>query len=236
MHPKGISSQAHCKFIDKELLLFDLDGTLIDSAKDLALSINYMLSEINRDKFSDEIIDSWVGNGAATLVKRALSGSVEVDENLDAKIFENALEIFLTYYKNNLCVATVMYPNVKTTLKILKDSGYKLAIITNKPSEFIKPILEKLEIYDMFSLCIGGDSLSQRKPHPMPLLHICKELGLHVEKSIMIGDSKNDILAAQAANIQSIAVSYGYNYGEDIRVYNPDITVDDFADILKVLL
>ena len=226
----------HPKFIDKELILFDLDGTLINSALDLALSVNYMLRSVNRDEFSEEIIDLWVGNGASTLVKRALSGSKIVDENIDGKLFDKSLSIFLEYYKKNLCVKTTPYQNVKTTLEILKSDGYKLAIITNKPFDFIEPILKQLGLDNLFELCIGGDSLSEKKPSPLPLQYMCEKFNVKPRNTLMIGDSKNDILAAKAANIQSIAVSYGYNYGEDIRVYEPDLTIDDFSDILEVLL
>jgi len=236
LHPKGISSQAHGTFIEKELILFDLDGTLIDSAPDLARSVNYMLRSINHNEFSEEVIDSWVGNGASTLVKRALSGNKIVDENINNDLFDRSLSIFLEYYKNNLCVKTTPYSNVKTTLQTLKDDGYKLAIITNKPFDFIEPILKQLRLDNLFELCIGGDSLDEKKPSPLPLQYVCKKLNTKPKNTLMIGDSKNDILAAQAANIQSIAVSYGYNYGEDIRVYKPDLTIDNFGDILEVLL
>ena len=223
-------------FTDKELILFDLDGTLIDSAPDLALSVNFMLRSVNHNEFSEEIIDSWVGNGAQTLVKRALSGSKTVDENIDGNLFDKSLSIFLEYYKNNLCVKTTPYPNVKATLQTLKNDGYKLAIITNKPFDFIEPILQQLELDNLFELCIGGDSLAEKKPSPLPLQYMCKKFNIKPRNTLMIGDSKNDILAAKAANIQSIAVSYGYNYGEDIRVYEPDYTIDNFADILELLL
>jgi len=223
-------------FIEKELILFDLDGTLIDSAPDLALSVNYMLRTVNHNEFSEEVIDSWVGNGASALVRRALSGSKIIDDNINNELFYKSLAIFLEYYKNNLCVKTTPYPNVKTTLQALKSDGYKLAIITNKPFDFIKPILQQLELDNLFELCIGGDSLSEKKPSPLPLEYVCKKLHTKPRNTLMIGDSKNDILAAQAASIQSIAVSYGYNYGEDIRVYKPDLTIDDFGDILEVLL
>ena len=236
MYPKGISSQAHGTFIEKELILFDLDGTLIDSAPDLALSVNYMLRSINHNEFSEEVIDSWVGNGAQTLVKRALSGSKIVDENIDNDLFAKSLSIFLEYYKNNLCVKTTPYPNVKATLEALKSDGYRLAIITNKPFDFIEPILKQLELSSLFQLSIGGDSLSEKKPSPLPLQYMCEKFKIKPRNTLMIGDSKNDILAAKAANIQSIAVSYGYNYGEDIRVYEPDLTIDDFSEILEVLL
>lgn len=223
------------QFIDKELLLFDLDGTLIDSAKDLALSINYTLRTLKRKEFSDDIIDTWVGNGAQTLVKRALSGSKIIDENIDNVFFEETLSIFLEYYKNNLCEATLPYKNVVNTLQTLQKSGYKMAIITNKPVAFVEPILLALELSSYFELFIGGDSLAQKKPAPEPLLYVCDKFNVAPLNAIMIGDSKNDVLAAKSANIESIAVSYGYNYGEDIRVYSPDVTVDDFANILGYL-
>lgn len=224
------------QFIDKELLLFDLDGTLIDSSPDLANSINYMLTTLKRETFAQEIIDSWVGNGAQTLVKRALSGAKEIDENAFTKeYFENALQIFLNHYKENVCVDTILYPQVNETLKKLYEMDFKIAIITNKPYEFVEPILKKLQIDQFFETHIGGDSLSKRKPEPEPLLYMCEKFAIDITKAIMIGDSKNDILAAKAANMDSIAVNYGYNYGEDITMYKPNFVVEAFGDILKVL-
>ena len=221
------------KFENRELIIFDLDGTLIDSAPDLALAVNYMLESINRPAFDEDVIRSWVGNGAQTLVKRALSGASEINENIDDALFESALNIFLNFYRSNLCVKTTTYPNVTSTLKTLREKGYRLVIVTNKPYDFIEPILVGLNLDGIFELYLGGDSLTSRKPHPEPLLYACKELNISIQKSIMIGDSKNDILAANAAKMDSIGVSYGYNYGEDIAIYNPDIVVDNFADILK---
>ena len=222
-------------FINKELLLFDLDGTLIDSAKDLAFSVNYMLRTLKRDEFSTDLIDTWIGNGAQILVKRALSGNIIIDENIDDAYFKKALSVFLEYYKDNLFEFTVLYENVISTLEKLKNLGYKMVIVTNKPVAFVEPILVGLELDSYFDFFIGGDSLAQKKPAPEPLLHVCNKFNISPSKTIMIGDSKNDVLAAKAANMESIAVSYGHNHGEDIRIYNPDVTVDDFADILGLL-
>ncbi len=223
----------YIKFNAKELILFDLDGTLIDSAPDLALAVNHTLEVLNRCAFDESVIRSWVGNGAQTLVKRALSGKSEIDVNIDGALFDKALDVFLNFYKDNLCVKTLTYPNVIQTLKSLKTQGYRMVIVTNKPYDFIEPILEGLSLKDIFELCLGGDSLTRRKPNPEPLLYVCQKLKVSVEKSVMIGDSKNDILAAKAAGMDSIGVSYGYNYGEDIGIYEPDAVVDDFGDILK---
>jgi phosphoglycolate phosphatase len=125
---------------------------------------------------------------------------------------------------------------VNTTLKTLQENGFKMAIITNKPYQFIEPILEKLELLEYFEFYIGGDSLEQKKPEPEPLFYVCSKLGIEPSKSLMIGDSKNDILAARAAKIDSIAVSYGYNYGEDVKLSQPSHCVDNFEDILEGLL
>lgn len=223
------------KLGNKKLILFDLDGTLVDSVPDLALALNAMLKSLGRESFSVETIRSWVGNGAQTLVKRGLSGSSEIDENLDEALFEKALAIFLKSYATFLCVETVTYPHVVSTLQSLKTQGFRLALVTNKPFDFIQPLLEGLGMKDMFELCLGGDSLKKKKPDPEPLLYICENLGVSVEDSVIVGDSKNDILAAHSAKMQSIAVTYGYNYGEDISVHSPDYVVDDFAEILSLL-
>jgi phosphoglycolate phosphatase len=211
-------------------VFFDLDGTLIDSSADLANSINYMLKSLSLKEYDPEIIKTWVGNGATVLVKRALSGGMEIKET-DEKLFKKAKEIFLNHYKNNVCVYTSLYPEVKETLKKIP---LKKAIITNKPLEFVKPILKKLDI-DMFDLIIGGECLKEKKPSPLPLLHACRELGINPDETVMVGDSKNDILAAKNAGIKSIAITYGYNHGEDIKKYEPDFIFDKFSDILKVI-
>ena len=221
------------KFNNKELIIFDLDGTLIDSVPDLAVAVNFMLESLERDVFDENTIRFWVGNGAQVLVKRALSGSSEIDEELEENLFNRSLEIFLNFYKKHLCEHTKTYKNVPQTLKLLKSDGYRLAIVTNKPIDFVAPILNSLHLNDLFEFTIGGDSLSKKKPDPLPLHYVCKKLNVHVENALMVGDSKNDILAANAAKMHSIGVSYGYNYGENIDFYNPDEVVDDFADILK---
>ena len=222
-------------FENKKLLIFDLDGTLINSALDLAIAVNYMLETLERETFSEEIIHGWVGNGALTLVKRALSGNRTVNDSLDEVYVEKVLKVFLDYYAKNLCNATVPYPHVNSTLNKLKDTGYTLAIVTNKPFKFVAPILKGLGMDGLFELILGGDSLSEKKPHPMPLLHVCERLKISVEESVMIGDSKNDILAANACDMHSVGVTYGYNYGEDIGIHQPSMIIDDFSELLKAL-
>ena len=223
------------KLINKKHLIFDLDGTLIDSVPDLAISLNNTMVDLNRDIFCLDMIRSWVGNGSDTLIKRALSGDVIIDENLSEELFNKAHKIFLEQYRLNICEQTILFDGVKNSLKILKNKGYTLSIVTNKPIVFVKPILDSFGIKELFTLYIGGDSLEVKKPNPKPLLYVCEKLGFHIEESVMIGDSKNDIIAASNCSMQSIAVSYGYNYDEDISVHNPSIIIDNFEEILEIL-
>lgn len=220
---------------EKTVLLFDLDGTLVDSAPDLALALNRTLKDLNKAEFDQKTIHNWVGNGAKTLVERALSSSSDINEQLEPALINDALGIFLHHYQNGLCIASTLYNDVKEGLFILKASGFRLAIITNKPEAFVQPILSGLGIGGLFEIIIGGDTLAQRKPHPAPLNYALEQLNVTAQQCLMIGDSKNDILAAQAANIESAALTYGYNYGEDINKYKPQWCFDSFTELLAAL-
>ncbi len=219
----------------KKALLFDLDGTLIDSVPDLAAAVNGMLDHLGREGYSEDTIRYWVGNGAQMLVRRALSGSREVDRSLDDALFDKALEVFLEKYGKNLAVSTVPYEGVLETLKHLHKEGYRMAIVTNKPYHFVEPLLDHLGMDGLFEFWLGGDSLDRKKPDPLPLLTACERLGLPVDHCVMVGDSSNDIIAANAAGIQSIGVRYGYNYGEDLASFSPGLLVDRFDEIPPIL-
>lgn len=220
---------------NKKLIIFDLDGTLVDSAPDLALALNQMLNTLGREPFSQETIRSWVGNGAQTLVKRGLSGTSTIDDSIDEALFEKALTVFLQAYSQNLCKATLTYPNVRTTLQSLQEYGYQLALVTNKPFAFVPPLLKGLQLEGFFELILGGDSLEKKKPDPLPLQHVCDTLGISIKDAVMVGDSKNDIYAANAAQMDSIGVSYGYNYNQPIANFKPTVVIDDIAHILQLV-
>lgn len=220
---------------EKNVLLFDLDGTLVDSGPDLALAVNRTLKELNKATFDQDTIHHWVGNGAKVLIERALSGSSTIDKQLEESVVQEALAIFLKHYQECLCVESVLYDDVQHGLLTLKATGFRLAIITNKPAIFIQPILTGLGIDNVFELLIGGDTLAEKKPHPAPLYYALEQLNVTAEQCVMIGDSKNDILAAKAANIDSVGLTYGYNYGEDINQYQPQWCFDTFAELLTAL-
>ncbi len=223
------------KIKDKSVLLFDLDGTLVDSAPDLALALNRTLLDLAKPQYEEQVIRRWVGTGAKVLIEHALSASLKKGEKLNSALVNDALAIFLKHYKNCLSDHSTLYQDVKKSLIILKTLGYRLAIITNKNTAFTQPILQDLGIVDLFELLISGDTLAQKKPHPAQLHYALAQLNASAEQCVMIGDSKNDILAAKAANIDCVGLTYGYNYGEDISKYQPNWCFDTFAELLAAL-
>ena len=223
--------------MNKQLLIFDFDGTLIDSVPDLADATNAMLTTLGKDTHPLDTIRNWVGNGSRMLVERALVGKIEVlEDELTVEEAEHAEQVFFDAYKNLSDSKTVAYPNVDSGLRQLKEAGYTLALVTNKPIRFVPKILESFGWTSLFDMVLGGDSLTTKKPDPAPLLHVCDKLGVMQDKAVMIGDSRNDILAGQNAKIDTLGLSYGYNYGQDIRDLNPTAAFDDFATLDKYLL
>ncbi|WP_067146200.1 phosphoglycolate phosphatase [Pseudotamlana agarivorans] len=221
-------------FKNKNLIIFDFDGTLINSIPDLTLAVNKMLKHYQASPLSIEEVTPFIGNGAMSLVKRALAKGLPQKE-LTEDFLDEAFQVYLAAYEADTCKDTFMYPGVLETLNDLKSKGYKLAICTNKPYGFIEPILDKLEIKAFFELWVGEDSLPEKKPHALPLHHLVEAMQTTVENSIMVGDSKNDILAAQNAKMDSIGVSYGYNYNENIADYHPTVVVDAFSELQNLL-
>lgn len=222
---------------DKKLLIFDFDGTLIDSVPDLADAINTMLTTLGKPTYSLDTIKEWVGNGSRLLVERALVGQTQVpDGALTPSEADHAEQIFLEAYNNIETSKTVAYPDVDKGLHQLKQAGYTLALVTNKPIRFVPKILESFDWTPLFSSVLGGDSLPVKKPDPTPLLHTCQTLGFTPMQAVMIGDSVNDMLAGKSAGMDTLALSYGYNYGQDIRDSRPSAAFDNFADLLDYVL
>jgi len=220
-------------FKDKELIIFDFDGTLINSIPDLTLALNKMLHFYNLSPLTVTDVTPFIGNGAKPLVKRALRHAIQ-NKELSEEYIREAFDIYFSAYKEVTCDKTYMYPGVFETLNYLKNKGYKMVICTNKPFGFIEPILNKLAIKHFFNNWIGEDSLSEKKPSATPLFYLANEMNISKEKCVMIGDSKNDILAAKNSGMESIGVSYGYNYNENISDYNPTLVVDNFADLQQL--
>ncbi|MCL1143552.1 phosphoglycolate phosphatase [Shewanella gaetbuli] len=221
-------------FKNIKAIAFDLDGTLIDSVPDLAAATNATLAELSLPLATEDQVRSWVGNGAKTLMRRALNNAMN-SEVSDEQLAET-MPRFMHYYGEFLEKHSRLYPNVLVTISALKQAGYPLAIVTNKPYEFTVPLLKAFGLADFFDHVLGGDSLAKMKPDPLPLTHLLEQWKISSDELLMIGDSKNDILAAKSANVAVIGLTYGYNYGEHISVSEPTAVCDDFAQIGQLLL
>ncbi|WP_299798582.1 phosphoglycolate phosphatase [uncultured Shewanella sp.] len=214
-------------------IAFDLDGTLIDSVPDLAAATQATLQEFDLASCSETQVRSWVGNGAEMLMRRALSSALERD--VEQSLLNDVMPRFMHHYQQHLQRYSKLYPDVLTVLEALNAAGYQLAIVTNKPHKFTMPLLEAFKVEHLFSEVLGGDSLQRMKPDPLPLTHLLNHWQLERDELLMVGDSKNDILAAKAAGISSIGLTYGYNYGEDISLSSPDAVCEQFSEILTLV-
>lgn len=210
-------------------LLFDLDGTLVDSLPDLRAALNETLRRLDRHELSPDEVRLMIGDGTRALVERALvaSGSLIVD-------FEAAHSTFLEIYEAAPTRLSRLYPNVATTLVRLRKSGAQLAICTNKPQAATLAVLEGFGIRSYFDVVLGGDAVPFRKPDPRHLLHAIEQLGGTAADAVMIGDNENDYAAARAARIAVVLMRYGY-LRVPAETISPDAWLDDFAHVIEVL-
>ncbi len=215
-----------------ELVLLDLDGTLVDSIPDLAWSVNQTLLELSLPERDILSIRNWVGNGLEKLLHRSLTDNF--DGEAEAVLFEKAMSIFMAVYSDNMCNLSTCYPGVVEGIAQLKEKEITLGCVTNKRGEFVGPILETLGLMNDMSIVIAGDTLAKKKPDPLPLLHAADHFDIDPVLSLMVGDSESDVKAARAAGFQIVCVSYGYNHGRDIQETNPDAVIDSIADLASL--
>lgn len=212
-----------------KLVMFDLDGTLVNSLPDLHSATNAMLQALDRAPASLEQVEHWVGNGARTLVARALSANREINAQLVESEIDAALALFKQHYRSHNGEHSLCYEGARELLHKLGEAAIQRAIVTNKPMEFTRTLCDKLAL--RAELLLAGDSLPEMKPSPHPLLHCCTHFGVTADESIMVGDSINDLQAAKAANIPAIAVSYGYNHGQPLRPEDAACVIDSLKEL-----
>jgi phosphoglycolate phosphatase len=216
-----------------EMVLIDVDGTLVDSVPDLAYCVDEMMKALDLPVHGEARVRNWVGNGVERLVRRALVGQLEGEP--DEALFQRAYPIFLELYADNTSRRSTLYPGVAEGVVWLKAQGYRLGCVTNKAAQFTLPLLRDLGVHDHFEIIISGDTLPQKKPDPAPLLHAARFFGVEPEQALMIGDSVSDVKAARAAGFQIVCMSYGYNHGADIRDFHPDAVIDSMVEIRNLL-
>ena len=206
-----------------QAVAFDLDGTLVDSIPDLAASANAMRTDLGLPELPREIVQSYVGDGIGVLVHRALTNSrnTQAEESL----WQQGFTAFIKHYASNIANATRPYPETEADLGLLKSLGIPLAVITNKSEILSVKLLKDLGLDHYFSIVVGGDTLSERKPSPEPLRYVADILGVNIQNMLMVGDSHNDMIAAKAAGCPCIGVTFGYGDMNELS-QNPDTKPD----------
>ncbi|NPA71752.1 MAG: phosphoglycolate phosphatase [Gammaproteobacteria bacterium] len=220
--------------IKPELILIDLDGTLIDSVPDLAYCVDEMMKQLDMPVRGIDAVRNWVGNGVQRLTERALVNAVEGMPDQD--LMDRAYPIFLELYKHNNSQRSAVYDGVFEGIAWMKENGYRVACVTNKAEAFTIPLLKNKKLHDLMEIIVSGDTCAEKKPHPMPLLHAADKLGANPKNCLMLGDSRSDVKAARAAEFNIFCMTYGYNHGEDIRDYNPDVVMDSFMELPNYLV
>lgn len=215
-----------------KLVIFDLDGTLIDSRLDLVHSVNAALRHIQRPELPEDVIASYVGDGAPILIQRALGG-----EAVDEAIVRKGLEFFLSYYREHKLDHTTVYPGVREALTSIQNSGNgsprKLSVLTNKPVNPSRAIVEALDMGSYFSQIYGGNSFSTKKPDPEGALKLVSEAGVHPEQAAIVGDSHVDVRTGRNAGLWTVAVTYGFA-PHTLEAESPDVIVDHPNELAEV--
>lgn len=208
-------------------LLFDLDGTLIDSQADLVASVNYVLSKLGHPVQTRDQIVPRIGNG----LRRLLTESLNLT---DPEVLANAKKLFDDYYSRHCVDETALYANVENCLGDLSDS-FKMGVVTNKPQAHAERILDELGVISLLDVVIGGDTMAKAKPHPEPVLEALKRLSASAGSTVIVGDGHQDVLAGQAAGIRTCVVRYGFGFRPEILDLKPDYVINNFSEVKEIV-
>jgi phosphoglycolate phosphatase len=212
-------------------IFFDLDGTLFNTAPELGFAINQMLKDLDLQCLESNIIKSFIGKGADNLVRKSISYSSKEDSKA---LFTEARKLFDKYYILN-ATQSLPYDGAEGVLRNLKNKGLSLACVTNKPEIYTHAILKESGLISYLDLVVSGDTVSKKKPDPMPLQYSCDKLELDPKQAIMVGDSCTDIEAGFSAGTYVITVPYGYQYGQSIESDKVDLAINNLNDLVPII-
>lgn len=215
--------------IDVDLIIFDLDGTLIDSSEDIAWAANMTLEEMGHGKIDSEKVKEGIGWGVKTLLQKIMPGeSVERIEYARLK--------FLEFYRDHSVVSTYLYPEVMETIEYFNQNNKKMAVVTNKPFSLSEKILSDFDLTRYFDIILGGDSVANKKPHPEPVEKAITSAGVTKDRSVIVGDSPVDCEAGKRAGIATIGVEYGFRSRKELEDAGCDVIIKEVTALKKILL
>lgn len=218
------------------LVLFDLDGTLADTAAGLHEASSIALEAIGYKGVTIDETRSYLGNGPYMLLARAIAHSQNpANSILESEELQKASAVFNDVYATSCTRGDKVFAGVVEGLKTLGEFGIKRAVVTNKPHQFVEAVLNKNGLLPHIDYFLGSGVIKEKKPDPKPLLYVCDQFNISTKHTVMVGDSWNDIEAAKNAGIISIGLTYGYNRGVSIRESNPDYCFNDFKDVIALL-
>ncbi|MCU0842067.1 MAG: phosphoglycolate phosphatase [Thiobacillaceae bacterium] len=215
-------------------VVIDLDGTLLDTASDLADSAAAMAAELGVPPVDEATLKTYIGNGVSRLVKRVLTRQMQAEPPEEQ--FRRALPVFDRYYAQWVSRKSRPFPGVVEGLDAFKAMGLRVACITNKAARFTHPLLKDTGLFDYFELILSGDTLPEKKPSPLPLLHACQVFGIEPAELLLIGDSLNDTQAARAAGCPVFCVPYGYNRGRPVAELDLDAVVPSLVEAGRLVV
>ncbi len=212
--------------------MIDLDGTLIHTAPEIARAANAMLAGLGRPTLDARQVEAYIGEGALVLIKRCLTGKLDGEPAAD--LLAQAQKLFFDFYAQ-IVAESNPYPHAIEALQAIKKTGVHLACITNKPAAFTMPLLEKSALLPYFDLVVAGDTLQKKKPDPDQVFYVCEKFNVLVNESLLIGDSKTDIVAARNAGCFIFAVPYGYNQGYSIDIGMVDALINHLHEAVDLI-
>ena len=219
-----------------ELVMFDLDGTLVDTAPEITDAVNAQLADLRLPPVAESSVRRWIGQGARRTLEQALQNSGRYRALPDGNVGTRLVKEFMRHYEAHCGTRSRVYDGVGQTLRVLSGDGVKLAVVSNKEERYAREVIAAHDLLDYFDLLVSGDSLPVKKPDPLPIRHCMERLGVKPARALMIGDSEIDVAAARNAGVAVWAVSYGYAEAQAIKSAKPDRIINSFAAITDAFM
>lgn len=219
-----------------DLVMFDLDGTLVETAPEIMDAVNDTLARFDLPLVSQQQVNDWIGHGTLSLLVDAVAFATDkpVDEVRAGDLLHTMVGEYNVFYGRRCGTRSHLYPQVRETLEALRSQGVKLAVVTNKESRYTQTVMDVQRLSDLFDMVISGDTFSSKKPNPAGVAHCLSTFGVTPARALFVGDSSIDVATARAAGVAVWMLPYGYNMGQPIEACQPDRIIADCSELLKV--